>query len=87
MRKPNPCKSEHDFALILGDVTDLNPAMDDALFEAGCDDATICVRAGRMYLTFSRIATTMKEAILSAIRDVQNANIGAGFSAWTVATW
>jgi len=72
-----PCEQEHDFALILDGITDLTTQMEDALFEAGCDDATICVRAGRVFLTFSRTAPTMKEAILSAIRDVQEANIGA----------
>lgn len=77
MRTPTPCEFEHDFALILDGINDLTPAMEDALFEAGCDDATICVRAGRVFLTFSRTAATMKEAVLSAIRNVQDANIGA----------
>ena len=76
MGTPVPCESEHDFALILDGVTDLTPAMEDALFEAGCDDATICVRAGRVFLTFSRSAASMKEAILGAIRNVLDANIG-----------
>ena len=77
MGTPVPRESEHDFTLILDGVTHLTPAMEDALFEAGCDDATICVRAGRAFLTFSRAAATMKEAILGAIRDVLDANIGA----------
>src|SRR5262245_33166912 len=54
MRTPIPCESEHDFVLILDGISDLAPAMEDALYEAGCDDATISVRAGRVYLTFSR---------------------------------
>jgi hypothetical protein len=77
MRTPIPCESEHDFVLILDGISDLAPAMEDALYEAGCDDATISVRAGRVYLTFSRTAPTMREAILSAIRNVHEANIGA----------
>jgi hypothetical protein len=72
-----PCECEHDFVLILGDITDLTTEAEDSLFEAGCDDATISVRAGRVFLTFTRSAPTMKEAILSAIRAVQRANIGA----------
>jgi hypothetical protein len=47
------------------------------LFEAGCDDATLSVRCGGVYLTFSRTAAALKDAILSAIRDVTRAKIGA----------
>lgn len=77
MEPPIPCETEHEFILILDGITDLTPKMEDSLFEAGCSDSTISVRAGRVFLTFSRNATTMKEAILSAIRNVQEANIGA----------
>lgn len=68
---------EHDFTLVLMGVKDLTQKVVDALFEAGCDDATLCRRFGRMYLTFSRTAPTLKDAILSAIRDVRKAKIGA----------
>jgi hypothetical protein len=49
----------------------------DALFEAGCDDATMSSRDGVVSLAFGRAAPSMKEAIVSAIRDVRKANIGA----------
>jgi hypothetical protein len=68
---------EHDFVLVLEGITDLTTEVEDALFEAGCDDATLSMRAGRAFLTFTRNAPTMKKAILSAIADVQKANIGA----------
>jgi hypothetical protein len=68
---------EHDFALVLTGITELTREAEEALFEAGCDDATLSVRSGRVYLTFSRSAPTAKDAILSAIRDVRKANIGA----------
>jgi hypothetical protein len=70
------CKTEHDFVLVLTATSKLTPAAEDALFEAGCDDATISARSGRAYLTFSRAANSMKDAIISAIHDVQRANIG-----------
>ena len=54
MKTGMPCEQEHDFALVLDGITDLTTQMEDALYEAGCDDATICVRAGRVFLTFSR---------------------------------
>jgi chorismate mutase len=68
---------EHDFALVLAGITELTPDAENALFEAGCDDATISIRFGRVYLTFSRTAASLKEAILSAIRDIKKANLGA----------
>jgi hypothetical protein len=70
-------ETEHDFTLVLTGITELTSAIEDALFLAGCDDATISVRSGRIYLTFSRIAPSLKDAILSAIRDVRKAKIGA----------
>ncbi len=75
--EPHSCQCEHDFVLILSDGVTLTPALEDALFTAGCDDATISARSGRVYLTFTRIGTSIKDAILSAIQDVRRANIGA----------
>jgi hypothetical protein len=69
---------EHDFTLILTGITELNQAAMDPLFEAGCDDALIGMKGGRAYAAFTREAPTLKDAILSAIRDIQRAGIGAG---------
>lgn len=74
---PKPCESEHDFTLVLTGITELTDKVQDALFEAGCDDATLSARSGRCFLTFSRIAPSMKDAILSAIDNVRKAGIGA----------
>jgi hypothetical protein len=71
------CDPEHDFILILSDVPALTSEVENALFEAGCDDATVGMHAGRVTLDFTRSAPTLKDAILSAIRDVQMAKIGA----------
>lgn len=70
------CEHEHDFTLVLTGITELTSEAENALFEAGCDDATLSVRSGRPYLTFSRTAPSLKDAILSAIRDVRKAGIG-----------
>lgn len=77
METRTSCEREHDFALVLSGVHDLTPEVMNALFEAGCDDATPSLRFGRIYLTFSRSAPSLKNAILSAIRDVRCAQIGA----------
>lgn len=68
---------EHDFTLLLDGISEINAEVEDALFEAGCDDATIHVRFGRVYLVFSREAISIKDAIVSAIRNVRDAAIGA----------
>jgi hypothetical protein len=70
-------ETEHEFTLIIDGIPELTPAIMDALFEAGCDDATFSRQAGRIAMDFGRAASTMKDAVISAIRDVQKANIGA----------
>jgi hypothetical protein len=71
------CEREYDFSLILTGVKELTTAVENALFEAGCDDATLSLQYGLLYLEFSRQAPSLKDAILSAIRDVRKAAIGA----------
>lgn len=73
----NLCEREYDFALMLSGPSELTDEMADALFAAGCDDATPSVSYGRVWLEFSRSAPSYKEAVLSAIRDVRKAGIGA----------
>lgn len=68
---------EHDFVLTLAGLADLPPGAEDALFEAGCDDATISVRAGRVRLSFTRVAPSLAEAVADASRDVEQAGLGA----------
>jgi len=70
------CEREHDFTLVLTGITDLTPEVQNALFESGCDDATLSLRCGRPFITFSRLAPTLKYALLTAINDVKKANIG-----------
>lgn len=77
MSTKKDCDREHEFVLVLSGVEDLSPRVVDALFEAGCDDATPSLRFGRVYLDFTREAPSLKDAILSAIRDVGRAQIGA----------
>ena len=77
MEPTQSCEREYDFTLVLFDSVKLTEDVENALFDAGCDDATISVRNGRMYLTFSRMADSLKKAILTAIQNVTEAGIGA----------
>ena len=70
-------QQEFDFALILSGPTDMTPEVSDGLFQAGCDDATLSLQFGVLYLEFSRRAGSLKEAILCAIHDVRQAGVGA----------
>ncbi len=49
----------------------------DALFAAGCDDATLLERGPTPVLQFDREATSLEEALTSAIQDVERADVGA----------
>ncbi len=76
MAEKIPCEYEHDFILVLDGITEVTPKMEDALFEAGCDDGTISSRSGRVFIRFTRTAPSLLEAILSAMQDVDKAQIG-----------
>lgn len=71
------CQREFDFSLVLRGVRDITTEVEDALFNAGCSDATLSMRHGRAFLTFSRRAESQAEAILSAMSDVARASVGA----------
>lgn len=45
--------------------------MSDAIFEAGCDDSTPGVSCGVVFVDFDREAKTLREAIESAVADVE----------------
>jgi len=76
IKTSDTAEHEYDFRLVLTGITELTQEVEDALFEAGCDDATISIRYGAVYLTFTRTASTLKKAILSAIQDVRKAKHG-----------
>ncbi len=70
-------ETEHEFTLALDGISDLTRDVVDAHYEAGCDDGTIVMRAGRVSIGFTRSAPSFAEAIVSAIADVRRAGIGA----------
>ncbi|RIK84786.1 MAG: hypothetical protein DCC68_00405 [Planctomycetota bacterium] len=70
-------KREFEFTLVLKGLASVSDEVANALYEAGCDDATIAVCGGRVALTFGRSAASMKDAILGAVRDIRKAGVGA----------
>lgn len=67
----------YQFTLILDGVDENTPDIEDRLFEVGCDDALINYKNGTVYLDFDREGEGLEQAIISAIKNVETANIGA----------
>ena len=78
MTNEQVCTREYEFSLVLSGVDDLKDEIEDALFESGCDDATLIIQHGAAKLEFARTALSFQDAVLSAIRDVCRAGKGIG---------
>ncbi len=65
----------HEFRLVLAGLSDVSMDDADALYEAGCSDATFGSCDGVAFGDFDREAETLEEAIRSAIADVQRAGL------------
>lgn len=72
----SPLKN-YQFSLVLKNVHEQTPDLEDSLFESGCDDALINFRSGAVYLDFDREAHSLEQAVLNAIHDVESASIEA----------
>jgi hypothetical protein len=70
-------EKEHEFTLILDGIPSFTPEILDALYEAGCDDGLLSRCDGVVSIDFGRIAPSREDAIVSAIRDIEKANVGA----------
>jgi hypothetical protein len=64
-----------EFTLVLAGKRQLSDDLEDAIFEAGCDDATLSLRNAIAYLDFDREANSFKEAVISAIQQLENSKM------------
>jgi hypothetical protein len=71
----NEKSQTHRFTLVHKEADEDTLELEDALFEAGCDDALINFRSRTVYLDFDREASSFEEAILSAIKQVESASM------------
>ena len=62
-----------EFTLILRDVAEVTDVLANALYDSGCDDATVGSSSGLVRVSFSREAAWLQEALQSAVRDVRRA--------------
>ena len=67
----------YSFTLTIDDADVLASAAQDALFEAGCDDATFSVSDGVQVGEFDREAPSFAAAVASAIEAVESAVPGS----------
>lgn len=64
------------FTLILSGIAELTPALADSLYEATHGDIELNLRDGVAYAEFERTAATLRDAITTAIQDVEQASVG-----------
>jgi hypothetical protein len=63
----------HEFTIVASGLDPEAEDFEDRFYEAGCDDATISFQKGVIVLDFAREAQTFAKALISAVKDVQNA--------------
>jgi hypothetical protein len=67
----------HDFTVLVRGADLLEDDNLEALFEAGCDDATFGEEHGASYAAFHREADTFADAVITAIEAIERAVPGA----------
>lgn len=75
-KKKKKSRSSFSFRLVFSDATEIDRELEDALFEAGCDDALLGLCEGVLFLIFDREAPSYRVALISAIMDVERAGVG-----------
>jgi hypothetical protein len=70
-------KKIYQFRLVLRNIDEKTPNLEDFLYKAGCDDALINFRNGTVYLDFDREAFSFEQAVIQAIRDIESSPINA----------
>lgn len=66
----------HTFTLILSGIAELTPELADALYEATQGDLELSLSDGVAAAEFDREAPSLREAITSAIRAIEDAAVG-----------
>lgn len=61
-----------NFSLVLNGVNKITTKLEDNVYNAGCNDAILHSKNGTIYLGFDREETSLKNAIISAILDVES---------------
>ena len=66
----------HRFTLILSGIPEITPELADVLYAATDGDIELNQRDSVVFLEFERAASTLRKAVMSAIREVEGAAAG-----------
>jgi hypothetical protein len=66
----------HTFTLIVSGIAELTPELADALYAATHGDIELNLRDGVAFLEFERKASSLRDAVTAAIREVEGADVG-----------
>jgi hypothetical protein len=66
----------HRFILVLSGIAEIEPDVADALYESTGGDIEFNVRDGVAWLEFDRPARSLRQAITTAIKQVESTNLG-----------
>ena len=67
--------NKYDFSLVVSGSVELTERVADALYAAGCDDATPGTCEGILTVDFHREAVSLEEAIRTAIGNVRRVGL------------
>ncbi len=67
--------NKYHFTLVVSETTELTESLADALYSAGCDDATPGTCEGILTLDFHREAASLEDAISTAITNVRRSGL------------
>jgi len=65
-----------EFRVLLGGTTAISEVLENALYEAGCNDALLWSQGAVVGLDFSRQAPSFDEAVASARLDIAQTKLG-----------
>ncbi len=68
--------NDHRFTLVLSGVSETTPELADALYAATGGDIELNMRDGVAYLEFDRASSSLRDAVTSAISQVEGAGVG-----------
>ena len=66
----------YSFTLIISGVAEITPELADALYSSTKGDIEMNQRDGIIFLEFERTASTLQDAVTSAIREVEGTDVG-----------
>jgi hypothetical protein len=74
--REDPVRTAYQFTLRLEGADTIDQRVEDAIFQAGCDDGILYSTNGQLFLEFDREAESLTSAIVGAIQAVESCGAG-----------